>query len=277
MAQQQISIKASDGTMLHGTHWALDQPKAIVVLVHGLGEHVDRYAHMAAAYAKEGFAMLGFDRRGHGRSEGQRGHTPSLAHLLDELNLAIAFAKKSYPNVPVILFGHSMGGNLVLTYALQEQREELAGIISSAPWIRLVKPPGALLVAAAKLLTPIMPGVAQSNGLDASHLSKDQQVVDAYINDPLVHDKITLQTGLSLMNAATELDTFKGSIDFPLLMIHGKEDQITDPKGSAAFAKRVGGPIEYQMYDGLYHEMHNEVEQQEVFNKATNWMKEILS
>jgi alpha-beta hydrolase superfamily lysophospholipase len=273
LQKKEFSAKTFDDLTLKGSHWLLDQPKAMVVLCHGLGEHVDRYDHMAAAFAKARIGLIGLDHRGHGRSEGKRGHTRIYDAFLEEVSLTIQVINDIHPGVPIFLYGHSMGGNIVLNYGIRNATAALAGIISSAPWIRLPNPPPSALLAFARVVRNIYPGFTQSNGLDVNHLSTDKAVVEAYIKDPLVHDRITAQTAVEMTDAAQRLDDFNGHFSFPLLIIHGGSDQITDSLGSKAFVDRARGDVEYYGFEGMYHEIHNEPGQRAVFEKSISWME----
>lgn len=273
---QEFSWQTADNLSIYGCHWPVDKPRAVVGVVHGLGEHCRRYGHVAEAFAKAKIATIGYDRRGHGQSEGKKGHTISYQAFQEEIVELIKHIEAEYPETPLFLYGHSMGGNLVLQYALKNPDASLAGIISSAPWIRLPNPPSGLLVVLAKVMSRLYPAFTQPNGLKTEHLSKDEEVVKAYINDPLVHDRITAKTAAEMMEAADELNQFSGAFPLPLLLMHGAEDHITDPVGSKEFVDRISGQAEHQLFEGMYHEIHNEAQQEKVFQKMIGWMESIL-
>jgi alpha-beta hydrolase superfamily lysophospholipase len=263
--------KTADALEIYAKHWQVENPKAVVCLLHGLGEHVNRYNHVAAFFAERGIATHGSDRRGHGQSAGKRGHAPHLDALLNEVGQLVDFAGKTYPRVPLFLYGHSMGGNHALNFLLRK-KPALRGVIATGSWIRLPQAPSAALIAFAKIMNKIAPTFAQSNGLDTNLLSKDPAVVKAYVADPLVHDRITVAMGLSMMEAAAWLDRFSGEIPAPLLLMHGADDRITDPQGSAGFAQRVSGDVTCRLWEGLYHEIHHEPQQAQVLAFMVEWM-----
>ena len=186
---------SDDGLCFYAQCWQPDtRPKAVVCLVHGLGEHSGRYAQLGAFLSHHGYALFAFDLRGHGQTEGQRGHTPEHDALLADVTSALAEASRSFPACPTFLYGHSLGGVIVLNYALR-QRPALAGVVATSPALRLAAKPSPAKMAAAKVMDRLLPTVSMSNGLDRNGLSQDQAVVQAYATDPLVHDRISSAPG----------------------------------------------------------------------------------
>lgn len=276
MQAESFSWSTADGLEIYGVNWSHPQPRAVVGVIHGLGEHVHRYEHLADYLHRHGIATIGYDRRGHGRSGGKKGHTISYDAFLDEVASLLVEAEKRYPQLPVFLYGHSMGGNLLLNYVLR-RHPNIQGAIVSAPHIRLAFEPSAVMVGLGKMMRGIYPGFTQPNGLSVDQLSRDQAVVDAYIADPLVHDRLTAITGMSMLDSGVYLDQYKGNFPVPLLLMHGEADGITSAPASKEFAERVSGDIELKIWDGLFHEIHNEPEQDQVFNLAVSWMERQLS
>lgn len=256
---------------LHFQEWKVEWPKAVVCLVHGLGEHIGRYEHVAQNFASRNIATLGFDHQGHGRSDGKRGHTLGLESMLDDVDLLLKMADEKYPGLPIFLYGHSMGGNVVLNYSLR-RKPKINGLIASAPWIKLPKPPSAFLVLFGKIMDTISPSLTQANGLDTNELSNDPKVIEAYLKDPLVHNKISVRAGTSLLHGAEFLANFKATVPVPTLLMHGTEDQITSPAGTAIFAKQASGEVTRKEWPGLKHEIHNEPQQNEVLAFLVEWM-----
>ncbi len=265
----------SDGLKIFAKDWHVKKAKAVIIIVHGLGEHCQRYAPMASFYNKHEIGFVGYDRRGHGLSEGKRGHTIHYQAYLDEIAELLKQTENRYPNIPVFLYGHSMGGNIALNFIIQ-QKPNIAGLILSGAWIVLYKNPSPLLVAFAKIINIIYPTYTQENGLDPNHISTVAEEVEKYKNDPLVHSKITSNTGLEMIKAANFLNTYKGELAIPSLVMHGGEDKIISPKGSQSLSKRVKGEITFKEWNGLYHEIHNEANQSEVFEYTLQWINQIL-
>lgn len=270
-----FSWTTPDGLKIHGHHWPLEQPKAVVAFVHGMGEHGARYAPIAEVFAAAGMASLAYDRRGHGRSEGKRGHTISFAAFIEEINALITQAKVAYPGIPVFLYGHSMGGNLVLNYLIEEHIE-VNGVIASAPWIDLAFKPSPVKLQLGKLVRSLLPGVSMKNDLNPEHISRDPVAVQAYIDDSLVHDQITPNTGVFMLNKAEALQKFSGAIKVPLLIMHGTADKVISYAAAKAFSERVTGPVSFKTWEGGYHEIHHDPNKAEVIAFAKDWLLEQL-
>ena len=252
-----------------------DPPKAVICMVHGHGEHIERYEHLAEALCKAGYTFVGFDLRGHGQSAGERGHTPSYETLLDDIEVFLAEVEKDYPDIPHILYGHSMGGNLVLNYALR-RKPKLEGVISTSPWLRLAFEPPAIQVFLGKVMDKIYPGFIQSSGLKTEYLSHDPEVVRAYEKDPYVHDKISARLFMGMYESGLWALEHAAEFSYPLLLMHGSADKITSAEASREFAKSAGENVTLRIWDGLYHETHNEPEKAEVFKAIFDWLDEKL-
>lgn len=264
--------KGADGVELFGKEWSVAQPKAVVILVHGMGEHCERYTPLAQFLNQHNIALASYDQRGHGKTAGKRGHTPSVQKLYEDLDIFIDNIKAKYPNIPLFLYGHSMGGNVVLNYTIKYQ-PKLNGVIATGPWIRLAMEPPKALIAIGKMLRGILPGVQQDTKLDPYQISTIEAEVEKYKNDPLNHGKITFAMAIDTTKAAEFLDQYSGSFPTPLLIMHGAEDAITSPEASQDFANRITSDITYKAWPGNYHEIHNDVNRQEVFEEILNWMK----
>ncbi len=262
-----------DGISIFAQSWSPSaKPRAVVALVHGLGEHSERYTHVGRFFADTGIATVAYDRRGHGKSGGKRGHTPDYAFYLDEVETLIKQAQTQFPNLPVFLYGHSMGGNIALNYALRRTISGLAGIISSAAVIRLAFRPSPVLLALGKLTKVIYPSFTQKNQLEFAAISRDKAVVDAYTADPLVHDSLSSVAGLGILEYADYLCNNPTKFPVPLYITHGSDDRITSASGSEWFAKNYTGDITLKIWNGLYHEIHNEPEQADVLGEMVTWM-----
>jgi alpha-beta hydrolase superfamily lysophospholipase len=263
--------KSRDGLEMYARGWSPEAPKAVVVLVHGHGEHVNRYHHVAEAFTNAGYAIQGFDERGHGQSGGQRGHVPTYEHLLNDITDFIADAQKRYPGVPVFLYGHSMGGNQVINYVLRVPHK-LKGVIATGPWLRLAFEPPAMQITLGKMMNNIYPAFSQSSGLAQEALSRDAGVVRAYAADPLVHDKITARLFMSIYSSGLWALEQTAGLKIPMLLMHGGGDKITSAKASQEFAQKAGNLVTLRIWDGFYHEIHNEPEKAEVLKVMTDWL-----
>lgn len=243
----------------------------VVCLVHGLGEHSGRYIHVAKALLQAGYVLLAPDLRGHGQSEGARGDAPSYAALLDDISALLAQAASRFPTTPCFLYGHSMGGNLVLNYALRHP-EELAGVIATAPWLELAFAPPRSKLLLGRVLGRALPSLTIPNGLNTHHLSHDPAVVAAYVNDSLVHGRISARMGLALLASGCWALEYARSLQVPLLLMHGEKDRITSAEASARFARSVRGDCTYKCWEGLYHEIHNEAQSDSVLTTVISWL-----
>ncbi|MEZ4921345.1 MAG: alpha/beta hydrolase, partial [Saprospiraceae bacterium] len=228
--------------------------------------------HVGEWYNKHQLAVTGIDLQGNGRSGGKKGHIRNLDAFFDDIELLINHTQKLYPSVPLILYGHSMGGNLVLNYMLRRKDPTVQLLIVSAPWIRLAFPAPKAKILAGRVLHRIVPKLRLPTGLAVHFLSKDQAVVDMYRFDPYVHDQLSTRAGISMLTASEWLDAYKGTLPTPTLIMHGSEDKITSPEASEEFAGRVQGDVRFKSWEGLYHEIHNEVEKEEVFNFTLKWL-----
>ena len=271
MAETTKNLTAKDGIELFIRENIPPQYKAMICIVHGFGEHSGRYAHVADFFNKNGYAVLAMDNRGHGKSGGKRGHTPSLESYLDDIDMFLNYAKTKNESVPLFLYGHSMGGNLILNYVIQRQPKILRGLIATSPWIRLAFEPKPILITMGKLMRSIFPTFTQDSGLDVNGISRDKAVVGAYINDPLVHSKITASAGMGMTDSAAFLNTYKGQMSIPTLIVHGTNDKLISQAASEEFANRVTN-IDYKKWVGLYHETHNEPEKMDVLQDILQWV-----
>jgi alpha-beta hydrolase superfamily lysophospholipase len=264
--------KTRDGLDICGQGWEPEGGiKAVICLVHGIGEHVTRYAHVAQALTQAGYAVFGFDLRGHGRSGGPRGHTPSIEAFRQDIDLLFENAQKRYPGLPRFLYGHSLGGILVLNYTLV-RKPNVKGVIATSPGLHTALHQQHFKVMLARVLGTLLPTVLIPSELDTAGLSHDVQVVRAYNSDPLVHDKISLGFGRIMLGVTQWTLDHASEFPAPLLLMHGKEDPIAFPSSSTDFAAPLKDKCTLMLWDGMYHELHNESVKAEVFKTMTIWM-----
>jgi len=278
MKHIETSWKLNDGIEIFAQGWEPEkqQRKAVVCLVHGVGEHTSRYEHVARIFTKSGYVLFGADLRGHGRSKGKRGHFPSAETILNDIDIFIEKARTRYPGLPLFLYGHSLGGILVLYYSLK-RHPKVKGVISSSPGLRTEIENQKLKVVAAKLLGTLFPKLTLSSGLDSGTICRDEKVVDNYKKDSLVHDKISLGFGKVMLGVNKW--TLEHAVEFPLslLLMHGKKDTIAFVSGSKDFAERAGEKSNLVLWENAWHELHNEPEKNEVFETMLNWLNKKLA
>lgn len=277
MKHSEFEFKTFDGLSLFGQSWQPeDQPRAVVCLVHGLGEHGGRYIHVADSLIQAGYTLISFDLRGHGKSEGPRGHTPSYEALMKDISSLLEVVNKQFPQLSSFLYGHSLGGNLVLNHILRRQ-PQLKGVIVTGPWLRLSFEPPAFKIALGKITNYIWPSFSQKSGLNTKDLSHVPEVVYAYENDPLAHDNISARMFIGIYQSGQWALEHASEFSLPLLLMHGGDDKIISVKASREFANKKTKNCTLKIWDGLYHEIHNEPEKEEVFKFLIDWLdKEVM-
>jgi alpha-beta hydrolase superfamily lysophospholipase len=273
MKHFEMNWKMRDGLDVFAEGWepVAIQAKGVVCLVHGLGEHIARYAHVAEAFGKDGLVLFGADLRGHGRSSGPRGHISAVEDFIQDIDLLLEQARARYPSLPIILYGHSLGGILVLYYGLK-RKPAVKGVIATSSGLRTAVEQQPAKMMAARVLGSLLPNVAIPSGLETAAISRDEKVVAAYRSDLLVHDKITLGFGKIMMGVVAWTLAHAGEFPLPLLLLHGKADRIAFPAGSIEFSAALKDKCTLMLWDDAYHELHNEPEKNEVFKVMTMWI-----
>jgi alpha-beta hydrolase superfamily lysophospholipase len=265
--------KAEGSLELFGQGWQTEgQSKATISLVHGLGEHSGRYSHVAQCLNQAGYVLIAFDLRGHGKSLGKRGHSKSYGVLMGDIAQFLKETETRYPGRPHFLYGHSLGGNLVLNYALRHC-PQLAGVIATGPGLRPGFVPPAWKVALGKAMYNLWPSLSMANGFDREGFSRDPDVLRAYNNDPLVHDRVTAHLGVDILRSGQWAVDHAPEFPLPLLLMHGGADRITSAQATQEFAARAGDCCTLKIWDGFYHEIHNEPEKEQVFAYLLGWLE----
>jgi acylglycerol lipase len=247
------------------------EPRAIVIVAHGAGEHSGRYEHVARRLVNEGFGVYAIEHRGHGRSDGPRALIDRVDHTVADLDQLVRLASERHPEAQVFLLGHSMGGTIAVRYAVLHG-DRLSGLILSGPLAAMVAAPAPQRVAARVLstLTPRLPVVA----IDASLVSRDAEVVKAYVEDPLVyHGKLPVRTVAELAAAIDAFPAEVGQITVPTLIMYGTADGLCPPAGSVMLDELIGASDKtLKAYEGLHHEILNEPEQDQVMDDLCAWL-----
>ncbi len=274
MSRYDRILTARDGLNLATYGWGVPgAPRSVVVLTHGHGEYATKYEHVAQAFNARGHVFCAYDLRGHGRSGGPRGHAPSYEALLSDLGRVIAAAQAEHPGRPLFLYGHSLGGQITLSYAIQ-RRPEAAGVIVSAPWLKLIYRPPAWKVLLARALAGLVPAFSQETGLDAAvPMTHDTALMAAYPDQHLVHARMSARLGADALARGEALLAEAGALRLPLLLLHGGADGVFAPATSQDFVERVTSSDKtFKVYPGLYHEVHNEVERAQVLGDILDWI-----
>ena len=290
---------ARDGENLALYEWPLDAsddteldaapPRAVVLMVHGLGEHAGRYGHVARQLMRWGFAVRAYDQRGHGESGGARGALPTETALLDDLaevvddtrlrgtRLANGTNASWAPQkpLPLILLGHSLGGLVVGSFVALKIRPIEALVMSSPALDAGLGVVQKLLLAVGRSLAP---NLCVRNGLDARYISHDARVVKAYLADRLVHNRISARLGQFIASGGPATVAAASSWSTPTLLMYAGADRLVNPKGSNAFAANAVAPavkpgtVTARRFDGLYHELFNEADSSPVFETLSVWL-----
>lgn len=276
MTSTELQWQTEDNLKIYAKSWIPDtEPKAVVAIVHGLGEHLGRYEHVAKFFVDNNFSVIAYDRTGHGKSEGKRGHNAKFHNYLVEIEDLINEANKLHMGKPVFIYGHSMGACLTANYLLKINQEVTGAVLSGGPFKLAFEPP-AIKLFAGKLLRKIAPSVTLPSELDVTQLSYDQAVITAYNNDPLVHDKISGETAIGMFEASDYALQHANAIKIPLLIMHGKDDGICSVEGSQQIANLTKGNSTLKIWDKMKHEIHNEKEQKKVLQTAVDWMNKLI-
>lgn len=253
-------------------HFDIPEPQGCVVLVHGFGEHAGRYeSGVVPALVQAGWAVLTFDLVGHGYSGEKRGHCQGYAQLIGQVSAAFEKAGELYPGRPRVLYGHSLGGNLVLNAVLRGAVSP-AGVIASSPYLCLAFRPPAWKLAAGKVLLRLAPWVTLPAGLDPSGISSQQEEVAAYREDPLIHDRVSPNYSLPVIAAGAWVLEHASQWDIPLLIAHGEDDPIIDPEGSRILHRRVAGS-QLLLLEGNRHELHHDRGRAVFLEAVARWLK----
>ena len=271
-------VITDDGLTLHLRVWpAADPRRGVVVLVHGLGEHIDRYDHVARRLNGLGFAVVGYDHRGHGRSPGQRGGMPTDESLCADLGRVLYAARESFPG-PLVVLGHSLGGLIAGRFVAEGLQSTPAAwwrpvdaLVMSSPALD----PGTNAVQKLLLavVAPVLPNLAVNNGLKVDWISRDAGVVKAYAADPLVHDRVTGRLGMFVARQGPAVIAAAPRWKTPTLLMWAGSDRCVAPAGSAAFAAAAPRDVvTVREWPGLFHEIFNEPEQGEVLKVLDDWI-----
>ena len=245
----------------------------VILLIHGLGEHSGRYLNFIQEFNIRNISIFTIDTRGHGRSEGKRGHSPFYGQLMSDIHSFVQHVTDKTPNRNHFLYGHSMGGNLVINYSLQKD-EKINGIIATSPSIKLAIKPPRIKLFMAKLFQKLIPSLTLNNGLDINGISRNLQVVEDYVNDPLNHDQVSVQLGLDIISSGIYALENSQDIAVPMLVFHGKKDRLTSYDSSEKLVENSGPNVKFIGFKDAYHEIHNEPEKEELLRNIFDWLKE---
>lgn len=253
--------------------WTPDTtPRAVVVLAHGLGEHARRYDHVAARFGREGLITYALDHRGHGRSGGKRVLVKDISEYTDDYGRLVGIAAREHPGLQRVVLGHSMGGGIVFARGV-ERPDDYQLMVLSGPAVAAQLAVSPLLGWVAKAIGAVVPALPLQ-ALDASAISRDPAVVHAYNTDPRVyHGRIPGGVARALLLVGETMPQRAPSLTAPLLVVHGSDDRLIPVEGSRQLLEAVGSSdAELKVYTGLYHEVFNEPEQEQVLDDVVSWI-----
>ncbi|PXX97900.1 lysophospholipase [Marinifilum breve] len=269
-------LQAFDNNQLFAQEFLPDNDvKAVIVLVHGIGEHSSRYHHWAEKFVSKGIAIFTYDQRGHGLSEGKRGVISSYDDFMNDIDLVLNTVEQKYPNLPLILYGHSMGGGEVLNHLLK-RNNKYVGVISTSPWIISQASPPKIVIPLLRFFNQLIPKFSIKTKFDSSLLSHNAEVCRKYDEDELVHHWISFRLFVEAYDAGYFVYNSEEKINKPLLLIHGDEDGITDSAASKYFANKNQENCTFKLWSKAYHELHNEAFNSEVFEYICDWIYKLL-
>lgn len=267
---------AHDNIQLFAQEFLPDEDiKAILVLVHGIGEHSSRYLNWADKFVNEGIALFTYDQRGHGLSEGKRGVISSYDDFMNDIDLVLHKAEEKYPNLPIVLYGHSMGGGEVLNHLLKRNNKYI-GVISTSPWIISQASPPKMVIPLLRFLNRLIPKFSIKTKFDSSLLSHNPEVCRKYDEDEFVHHWVSFRLFVEAYDAGYFVYNSEEKIKKPLLLMHGDEDGITDSAASKYFANKNQENCTFKLWSKAYHELHNEPFNNEVFEYICDWIYKLL-
>ena len=276
MTRAERSFDGVDGVRIVYDVWTPadigSTPRGVVILAHGLGEHARRYDHVVARFGREGLITYALDHRGHGRSGGKRVLVKDISEYTNDFGTLVGIAAREHPGATRVVLGHSMGGGIVFAYGV-EHPDDYDLMVLSGPAVAAQNAVSPLLGRVAKVMGVIAPGLPLQ-ALDADAVSRDPAVVDAYNNDPLVyHGKIPGGVARVLLLVGETMPQRAPSLTAPLLVVHGSDDRLILAEGSRQLVAAVGSTdVELKIYPGLYHEVFNEPEQQQVLDDVVSWI-----
>lgn len=274
MPHHEGRFEGHDGLSLYQQCWLPDaESRAVVIFLHGFTEHSGRYAELAERLNGHGYAVYAMDLRGHGKSEGDRVFVRWFDEFLADLDVFLEFVRRSEPEKPLFLFGHSMGGAIVAHYAIT-RRPEVRGLLLGAPPVSVGSRVFPILRRLASLLSRLFPRLRVVR-MGFQFLSRDAEVVAQFNSDPLVfHGRFPVRTGAEILGAAQRLQDRAEAIRLPLLILQGTGDRVVDVKGAEQLHERAASSDKtLRLYEGLYHDLLHEPEKEQITAEVVEWLK----
>ncbi|MFD0589866.1 alpha/beta hydrolase [Paenibacillus sp. GCM10027627] len=278
MLREQWVALGTEAKNIYVREWLPEstRPKAVVLIVHGHGEHGERYQYVAEQLTAADFAVVALDQLGHGRSEGKRGHMSAMSAAIDDVIRIMDEAVERHPGLPFFLYGHSMGGNIALNCAIR-RKPEIKGLILTSPWLRLAFKPNAIKEWLGRGVAAVFPSLPMSSGLKPDDLFRPSDLgIRPLHEDPLNHTTITPRTYLEVQAAGEWALRHGKELHVPLLLMHGTSDRVTSYSASKELAESLPGKCEWHSMDDGLHELHNDAGGRERVALVVDWMERQL-
>ena len=266
------SFTSADDTDIYYQSWSAADARGLLVIAHGQGEHGGRYGHVLDAVAPLGLSVWALDHRGHGRSQGRRGHVMRFSEYVDDLKTFVELAKAREPVGKTFLLGHSMGGLIALAYAMTYP-DAIDGVCVSSPALGLALEVPRLKAAVGRRLSDLWPSLTLGNGIDPGAVSRDPNEVRAYREDKLVHDRVSARFFTEFTGRMEHARTHASELKTPCLIQVAGDDKLVDAEASRKFYEGVGaGDRTFKEYEGYYHEIFNDLERERPLKDLGDWL-----
>ncbi|MBN1607972.1 MAG: lysophospholipase [Polyangiaceae bacterium] len=277
MAPTTATTSGATGVPLHVRSWIPPSPRALVLVVHGVGEHGGRYAELAAVFGRRGFGMVAHDHQGHGLSGGRRGDVPRFGDYADDLACVLTSVRDGYPGTPLVLLGHSMGGVVAAQLLLRASAVPVAGLVLSSAGFVPVVPIATWKRLMADVLVHAWPSLLLPTGIAPEQLSRDAVVVKAFREDPLTYSKVSLRWYTGFTQACRQCLAQAERLSLPLYAFHGTDDSVIALSGTEQFVRAAASADKtLRVWPGLRHETLNESEPERsgVVNELVAWLEQ---
>ncbi|MEN8247522.1 MAG: lysophospholipase [Bacteroidota bacterium] len=270
MTKSEINLRLQDKS-LYGIYWQAENPIAIVVLVHGFGEHIAWFEEVAIHINNKNISVIGVDLIGHGKSEGKRGVINSFDDFFECIDVVLKYLDKEDNDLPRVLYGHSMGGNIIVNYLLHHPENNFCCALATSPWFKLSMQPTWIQLFLAKTMNVIYPSFVQTAKLDPEEISSVKAVQERYTSDPLIHEMISARIYNEIYKYGLEAIDNASRLSIPLLVAHGDADGITSHLASEEFVSNAPNAT-LKLWPGLKHETHYEHNKDEVVDFYVDWV-----
>jgi len=277
MQNNEFYIQGGSGHQLFLKSWTpATEPEAVVAIMHGLGDHINRYGDFAGYLTSHGIAVIGIDLPGHGRSSGKRGHISGYPWTIDVVQQLMLETRRRFNDIPIIIYGHSLGGNFVLRYVLHHTSKEIKGVIASSPWLHPTITWAQWKDFFIRFAGKIFPYFVLPLDLDPMELSRDPATRKNFLEDGLVHDRISIRLYRDLYKSSRWILENVKRMPYPILIMHGREDRITSVHASVELADKIPSGVNLKIWEGMRHELHHEKSKLQVWDYIISWIKGIL-